>query len=717
MKILIVIAAAVGAILLFLLASASANTAMFGRNYPLLLGLNAVVVVALLALVVVQLRTLLREYRQGVFGSRLKSRLLLMLALMAVLPGALVYGVSLQFAMNSIESWFDVRVDSALEGGLDLGRNVLDNQLTELTSKARDMALDLGDSGAMRVAQINRLREQAGVQTATLLTASGQVLASSSSDPGKLLPDLPSAAQLRQGRVGRGLSQVEDDAATGLTLRVLVPVTGNALTMDARVLQLTQPVPPAIARSAASVEAAYRDYQELSLGRQGLKRIYTLTLTLTLLLALFAAIALAFFLARRLAAPLLILAEGTRAVAAGDFTPRAALETHDELGVLTQSFNRMTRQLDDARRQTEQHRGEVEAARAYLESVLANLSAGVLAFDHDFVLRASNRGASAILDDDIDALQGAPLADWQGRTALREAIRDGFAESAAQGVRGREWQRQVDIERSGGTPQVLLLRGSTLPAAGGGGFVVVFDDITQLIAAQRTAAWGEVARRLAHEIKNPLTPIQLSAERLQQKLAGKLDADSREMLDRATQTIVNQVEAMKNMVNDFRDYARSPPAQLQPLDLNALVMEVLGLYETSRVRIVTALAPKLPRVAGDATQLRQVIHNLLTNAEEAAEDPTNPADVTKAVTTTPEILIVTRREDNGVLLAVSDNGCGFPARILAQAFEPYVTTKDKGSGLGLAIVKKIVDEHRGDIRIANHKPRGAEVVIRLPLAA
>jgi len=713
MRILIIVAAAIGAILLFLLASASANTASFGRSYPVLLGLNAAVVAALLVLVVVQLRGLWREYRLGVFGSRLKSRLLLMLALMAVLPGAVVYGVSLQFAVNSIESWFDVRVDSALEGGLELGRNVLDGQLAELTDKARGMALDLGDAGvanALRVAQINRLREQAGVQTATLLSASGQVLASSSSDPNKLLPDLPSTAQLRQGRQGRGLSLVEGDATTGLTLRVLAPVTGSALTMEARVLQLTQPVPPAIARSAASVEAAYRDYQELSLGRQGLKRIYTLTLTLTLLLALFAAIALAFFLAKRLAAPLLILAEGTQAVAAGDFTPRAALESDDELGVLTQSFNRMTRQLNDARRQTEQHRGEVEAARAYLESVLANLSAGVLAFDRDFVLRASNRGASAILDDAIGALEGVPLDDWQGRTALKEAIREGFGESGAQGqgVKGREWQRQVDLERGDSTPQVLLLRGSTLPAAGGGGFVVVFDDITQLIAAQRTAAWGEVARRLAHEIKNPLTPIQLSAERLQHKLAGKLDADSRELLDRATQTIVNQVEAMKNMVNDFRDYARTPPAQLQPLDLNGLVMEVLGLYETSRTRIVTALAPHLPRVAGDATQLRQVIHNLLTNAEEATQD---------AGVSGPEILIVTQHEEHGALLVVSDNGSGFPAQIMARALEPYVTTKDKGTGLGLAIVKKIVDEHHGEINIANRQPRGAEVTIKLPLAA
>jgi nitrogen fixation/metabolism regulation signal transduction histidine kinase len=715
MKIVAVIAAAIGAILLFLLASASANTALFASNYPLLLGLNLVIAIALLTLVVVQLRTMWREYRERVFGSRLKSRLLLMLALMAVLPGALVYAVSLQFAMSSIESWFDVRVDSALEGGLNLGRNVLDSQLTELTSKARDMALELGDGGAspaVRATRLNRLREQAGVKTATLLSPSGQVLASSLGGLDKMLPDMPSPGQLRQGRQSRGMAQVEGDASSGLTLRVLVPVTSSEMNMEARVLQLTQSVPPSIAQSAASVEEAYRDYQQLSLSRQGLKHIYTLTLTLTLLLALFAAIALAFFLAKRLVAPLLILAEGTQAVAAGDFSPRAALETRDELGVLTQSFNQMTRQLDEARRETERHRGEVEAARAYLASVLANLSTGVLAFDGNFVLRAANRGASAILRDTLDDLEGKMLSDWPGHAVLRMAIRDSFTEVDPGVAEGHEWQRQIDIEHPDGSTQVLLLRGSTLPQGGGGGYVVVFDDITQLIAAQRSAAWGEVARRLAHEIKNPLTPIQLSAERLQQKLADKLDPEAQLMLNRATQTIVNQVEAMKNMVNSFRDYARTPPAQLQPLDLNALVTEILGLYETSRAHLVTDLARDLPRVLGDATQLRQVIHNLLTNAEEAAEDGLGKTEQT-------EILIVTQSAEkrSGVLLSVRDNGSGFPAHILANAFEPYVTTKSKGSGLGLAIVKKIVDEHNGEVRIANMQPHGAEVTIRLPLAA
>jgi len=718
MRIFVIVAAAVGSILLFLLASASANTALFANHYPLLLGLNGVVVLALLALVAVKLQLLRREYRQGVFGSRLKSRLLLILALMAILPGVVVYGVSLQFAVHSIDSWYNVRVDSALEGGLNLGRTVLDAQLAEVSEKARNMALDLADGNPVRPSQLNRLREQAGMQTAAVFSTSGQVLASSTGDLAQLLPSLPTMMQLRQARQGRGISLIEGDATAGLTLRVLVPVSSglsNVLSLETRVLQLTQPVAPSIVKSMESVEAAYRDYQELSLGRQGLKRIYTLTLTLTLLLALFAAIALAFFQAQRLAEPLLILAEGTQAVAAGDFTPRAVLETSDELGVLTQSFNRMTHQLDDARRETERHRGEVEAARAYLESVLVNLSTGVLAFDRNFVLRAANRGACAILKLDEAAIVGRTISEWPNHEIFKAAISEGFGASAAgtgtingNGARQAEWRRQVETGHPNSMPQVLLLRGSPLPEVGGGGYVVVFDDITQIIAAQRSAAWTEVARRLAHEIKNPLTPIQLSAERLQHKLADSLDPAGRELLERATLTIVNQVEAMKNMVNDFRDYARTPPAQLCSLDLNTLTKDVLSLYETSRARIVAKLAENLPHVMADATQLRQVIHNLLANAEDALAEEV--ADMQ------PEIVVSTRSNEQGVELQVSDNGSGFTPQILARAFEPYVTTKSKGTGLGLAIVKKIMDEHQGEIRIANRIPRGAEITLRLPSA-
>ncbi len=697
MRVALAVVAALGAILLFLLASASANTALFAENYPWLLAINGIAAVAMVVLVGLKLRRLRRDFRNGVFGSRLKSRLLLMLSLMAVLPGALVYGVSMQFAVKSIDSWFDVRVDAALEGGLNLGRSVLDTLQAELLEKARGAALDLGDDAFVSPSRLNRVREQAGAQSATLMTLSGQVLGSSSGELGNLLPSVPAPSQLRAARSGRGLALIGEAEGGGLMVRALAPVSGGGLNVEPRILQLTLAVPLSIAKSAESVEAAHRDYQELQLGRVGLKRIYTLTLTLALLLALFAAIALAFFLAERLARPLLILAEGTQAVASGDYTPRATVEASDELGVLTHSFNSMTHQLSEARAQAEHHRLEMEAAQAYLESVLANLSAGVLAFDMRFRLRAANRGATAILGDDLAGFEQMRLQEWPRHETLAGAILGGFAR------RGDEWQEQLEIARPDGMPQALLVRGTALPAGGGGGYVVVFDDITRLIAAQRSAAWGEVAQRLAHEIKNPLTPIQLSAERLQLKLADQLTGASRELLDRATQTIVNQVEAMKNMVNDFRDYARTPLPQLAPVDLQALLGEILGLYENSAAAIAAPPAPTfVPPVLADANQLRQVLHNVLTNAQDAL------GGVAEA-----RITIAVVQDAARARLTIKDNGPGFPPQILSRAFEPYVTTKSKGTGLGLAIVKKIVDDHGGEIRLANNN--GGEVSIWLPL--
>ncbi len=701
MRVLIIVAASFGGILLFLLASASANTALFARHYPWLLGLNASVTLALFALIVWQVRALWQEHRAKVFGSRLKLRLMLIFGLMAVLPGMLIYAVSVQFVTKSIETWFDVRVENALESGLSLGRGALDSLLDDLAEKGRAMALDLGEqTEPQRRMALSRLREQNGVQFVALFTTNGQLLTTATSDLGTFMPAQPTLEQLRQARVGRGYREIESAGGKDLVLRVLVPVSPVGLGGETRILQLTQPVPSGLALNADRVQEVYRDYQELSLGRQGLTRIYAMTLTLTVLLALFAAIAAAFVLARRLSAPLSILAEGTQAVAAGDFTPRQAIYSRDELGVLTQSFSQMTRQLDEARRDTERHRAEVESARAYLESILANLSAGVLVFDRRFVLRTVNQGAQTILNDDFAGLLAQNVDDWPREQQVGQAIREAFAEHGR-----KEWQTQIELDRSGALPQILLLRGTQLPEGSSGGYVVVFDDVTRLVAAQRSAAWGEVARRLAHEIKNPLTPIQLSAERLQIKFADKLSGADAEMLNRSTQTIINQVQAMKRMVNEFSDYARMPAPDLASLDFNALIVEVLGLYETSRASIKAELAADLPPVLGDASQLRQIIHNLLRNAEDA-QDGFDEA----------RIVIATRVADGMAELEVSDSGTGFPVEIMARVFEPYVTTKARGTGLGLAIVKKIVDEHHGRISINNRQPIGAEVSIRLPLA-
>ncbi len=698
-RILLVVAAALAAISLFLLTSASSNTDLFAGSYPYLLALNGVLVVALAGLVGVQLRDLWREYRERQFGSRLKARLVLTFALMGVVPGLVVYAVSLQFVVRSIQSWFDVRVESALEGGIALGQNAIDYLVSQVSDKAKDMVLELEGVELVSPLLLNRLRERATVGSTTVMAANGQILATAADATAGLIPDLPSINQLRQARLGREFHVVESQPDGRLVIRVIVPIPLRTLAGEPRLLQLTQAVPETFGLHAEAVQEAYREYQQLVLGREGLNRIYTLTLTLTLLLSLLTAVAAAFIIARRLAAPLLILAEGTQAVAEGDFSPRQALPAKDELGVLTQSFNRMTRQLEDARAAAQRNGAAVEAARAYLESVLANLSAGVLAFSADGRLRAANHGAMQVLGDTLTGFEDIALAEWPRLEQFRNALLDGFDTHEG------DWHTQIELSVKDSTPLTLLIHGSRLPEASGGGLVAVFDDVSHLVAAQRTAAWGEVARRLAHEIKNPLTPIQLSAERLAFKLADKLDDSSRAMLERGTTTIVNQVEAMKNLVNAFRDYARLPAPKLSAFDLNALIGEVLELYESAAALIRLELSPGLPRVQGDASQIRQVIHNMLQNAQDAL------AGIDDA-----EVHVITQREGERVLLLFRDNGPGFPAEVLAHAFEPYFTTKSRGTGLGLAMVKKIVDEHGGDVRLGNRDGSGAEVRIRLRLA-
>ena len=700
----LILCVGLGAVALFLLATASANTMLFAEQYPLLLVLNGAVVLMLTALVVYQLLTLRRKLKSGVFGAKLTLRLVLLFALMAVLPGALIYGVSVQFLARSIDSWFEVRVDKALEGGINLGRGALDGLLKDLTAKADAMALELSARPAPeQPAVLNALREQAGAQEAILFGERGKPLTLSGGERPGLLPELPGTAAQRELRLHGAYGAIEAIPDKGLYLRVLVPVPSGGAAP--RVLQVLQLVPAQLARDAEAVRTGYGQYQELLLSRRGLKRLYGVTLTLTLLLSLLSAAALAFVLSDRLSAPLGVLVEGTRAVASGDFSQRAAVDSRDELGALSQSFNAMTLQLAEARAQAERHQAALAQAKAYLESVLANLSAGVLAFDEELNLRAANRSAGVILGVDVAPLIGVAVAHWSGPGAKLAELGRQIA-SAFERAGETEWEQQVERPLQGHT-QLLLLRGTRLPQGTAAGSVVVFDDITHLAEAQRAAAWAEVARRLAHEIRNPLTPIQLSAERLQMKLAGKLAEAEAEVLARSTQTIVNQVAALKNMVDAFSQYARTPEPIMSELDLNALTREVLTLYEPSLGGAVRLeLAAGLPALVGDAAQLRQVIHNLLQNTQDAL-----------AGTSTPRVVVATEVMGGMVRLTVTDNGCGFPEPVMRRAFEPYVTTKPKGTGLGLAVVKKIVDEHGGTATIANAPPRGACVTILLPVAA
>ncbi len=700
MKYLITLVLLLGAVMLYLLSTASANTPWFSNRLPLLLGLGLALVAVLMLVVGYQLLVLRRRLKARVFGSKLTLRLVLLFSLVAVLPGALVYGVSVQFLSRSIESWFDVRVDTALEGGLNLGRVNLDTMLKDLRSKAESMALVLSERVTPRLPTLlNTLREQASVYEATLLGSDGTLIAFSGTDSAQLVPDLPSPSVVRRVRMQRPYGAIEAVGEGGLQLRVLVPV--NDVSGGTLLLQLVQPVPPQLARDAQTVQETYRDYQELSLSRLGLKRLYALTLTLSLLLALLSALLLAIFFSERLSAPLGILAAGTRAVAQGDFSQRHPVKTHDELGLLTESFNSMTMQLADAQADAQRNQEQVAAAKTYLESVLGNLSAGVMSFDAELRLRSVNPSAEQILGTDFGALLGIRPGEWPQRDARLLTIGDAVQETLDEARDGAR-EKQVELTVTGGK-QVLLLRASRLASSAEAGMVLVFDDITRLLQAQRYAAWGEVAQRLAHEIKNPLTPIQLSAERLQHRLADRLDQPDGEILLRSTQTIVNQVAALKRMVDAFSQYARSPETDLQALDLNQLVRDVLGLYEASRPALQIDLASELPAVSGDPAKLRQVIHNLLQNAEYAVGE--SPA---------PRILVRTEALDHGARLSIQDNGPGFPEALMARAFEPYVTTKAKGTGLGLAIVKKIVEELNGTIAITNPVGGGALVTITLP---
>jgi nitrogen fixation/metabolism regulation signal transduction histidine kinase len=695
--------AVLGTVFLFLLATASANTQLFARNYNLLLVLNGAMVALLMGLVGYQLWRLRKNLKAGVFGSRLAIRLVLLFALVAVLPGALLYGVSVQFLGKSIESWFDVRVDEALKGGLNLGQGALDYLLKETTNKASQLALTLQEGDAASMPQrLNRASEQAGIYEAALFTSGGGVLGVAGISGSTLTPEPPPAQALRRARLQQPYSAIDQTTDQGMLLRVVVPVNTSDPGEPLRLLQVVEPVPRQLQLDAEKVQAGYRDYQEITFSRVALKRLYALTLTLTLLLALFSALGLAVVLSEQVSGPLGLLAEGTRAVAQGDFSRRHPVQSRDELGVLTESFNTMTAQLAEARQNAEESRNAIETTNAYLESILANLSAGVLAFDSAFRLRTANPSAAVILQQPLADLIDVPLSDW----ARRLSPLAGFAELVADGFRGGrdgQWQRQAEVSVSNHT-RVLLMRGSRLPGEPVAGFVVVFDDVTELAEAQRDAAWAEVARRLAHEIKNPLTPIQLSAERLAVKLEGKLAAADEEALARATRTIVAQVGAMKHMVDDFAIYARqSRPGRMQPVDINALLLDVLGLYENLRPHVSLKLAEGDPVIHGEPTRLRQVIHNLLQNAIDAQADSPEPAY---------DIGLEVRGDE--VALSIGDRGGGFSDDVVRHAFEPYVTTKAKGTGLGLAIVKKIAEEHHGRVTIGNRSPHGAVVTLYLP---
>lgn len=732
----------VGLVVLFVLALIGEGGNFVERHLEALLWLN-VAVAALLVLVILlaALRLAIRT-RQGKFGSLLLIKLAGIFALVGVVPGVLIYTVSVQFVSRSIEVWFDARVQGALDAGIDLGRGTLDTLVSDLGNKTRAAADRLAESrGAPTPLVLERVREQLSAQEVALVGGSGQVLVTASGGGTAIAPERPSPTLLRQARNQRVVSLIEglDEESTATAVQrarvravARLPATDLAFGSEDRFLVVAQPIPPAVASNALAVQSAYREYQQRALARDGLRRMYLGTLTLALILTVFCAVLLAAVLGTQLARPLLLLAEGVKQVAAGDLGAKPVSTSRDEIGGLTRSFAQMTEQLGHAREEVQRGVAQLESARTHLQTILDSLTAGVIVFDAERRIDSVNPGATRILKAPLSAFRGRELKEVPGLEAFAEAVWQRFELHTASPEAGERdhWQDAFDLPAPGSSATSratdaetlsLLLRGAVLPDEGR---LLVFDDISEVVSAQRQAAWSEVARRLAHEIKNPLTPIQLSAERLQFKLESKLGGDDAGLLKRSVATIVAQVDAMKTLVNEFRDYARLPAAKLQALDLNALVAQVLALYGDAieRGRLVAVCAPALPPILGDATQLRQVVHNLVQNGLDAVAER---ADGRVQVST--ELVGGTGADGKGntraVRLAVQDNGPGFSEKVLKRAFEPYVTTKSKGTGLGLAVVKKIADEHGARLRAGNlggaegAPVTGARVSLSFPLPA
>jgi nitrogen fixation/metabolism regulation signal transduction histidine kinase len=702
-------------VLAFMLAIATNNRSFYERHYEWLFWVNVAVAVVLALVIVIALARLLLRLQRGKFGSRLLLKLAAIFALVGVLPGVLIYTVSYQFVSRSIESWFDVKVEGALDAGLSLGRGTLDAQVNDLATKARLAAERLGDSlsggrGDVQPLVLERLREQLSAQDVAIVNSNGQVLMASGGLALSLAPERPSATMLRSARSARVVSQLEglddDNGAGSPSARIralaVVPSSNIELATQERFLLVTQALPASLAANALAVQTAYREYQERYLARIGLRKMYIGTLTLTLILAVFGALLLAATLANQLARPLLVLAEGVRQVSQGDLSAKPVFASRDELGGLTRSFADMTEQLSEARSLVQRSVTQVEGARANLQTILDNLTAGVIVFDREGRIDTVNPGATRIIRLPLSAYRGRRLDEVPGLGAFAPTVWQRFELHASSPEAGERdhWQDSFELQTQTADGRdrdsmTLLVRGAAMPQ---GARLMVFDDITEVVSAQRSEAWSEVARRLAHEIKNPLTPIQLSAERLQHKLEAKLTGTDQAMLVRSVGTIVNQVQAMKTLVNEFRDYARLPAAHLTPLNLNELVTEVLALYATAQEtgHLKAELEADMPLIVGDLSQLRQVIHNLLQNALDAVADQQDGR-----VKVRTEVARSEAGDLRAVRLHVIDNGPGFSDKVLKRAFEPYVTTKSKGTGLGLAVVKKIADEHGARIRIAN----------------
>lgn len=685
-----------------LMSSATQESSELSEMHSWLLVINTLGSIMLLGLVIFNAYSLVRELKKKEAGSRLTTRMVSLFVLLALAPAAIVFYFSVQFLHQGIDSWFNVEIDRAMEDALELSQSSLAQRMNWHIKQTRQIAHQLEDKSDTLIAmEIGSLWSDSGAMEIAAFSSQGRILASSSTNPSEILPHLPDEhvwLQLKQHKEYFAFDPGDNDE---MMVRIILPIDRD----QSRFLQVLYPIPVRVTDLADSIEFAFIRYQEMTFLRNSLKTSFSLILLLVLLLSLLAAIWVAFISIRNIVAPVKELVKGTQAVADGDYRQQLPVMSQDDLGFLVESFNQMTKRIARSSDETRAAGLEVENQRAYLETILANLTAGVISFDAAFHIRTANQAAYRILHIPVSHFVSQTLPNLASQhnelAELLDAIQH-LLEKADD-----IWEQRIVFLGPNGR-QELLCRGTPLFSQDGSrmGAVVVFDDVTDLIQAQKNAAWGEVARRLAHEIKNPLTPIQLSAERLQHKLSKELSEVSAEFLQRGTRTIVQQVEAMKHMVDDFAEYARPSKKHVQKINLIDLIQEVLALYQPSGIIFSTSFASRSVMVEADPVSIRQVLHNLIKNAQEACTSTCHvEIKINKAV----------RNNADYVEFGIYDNGSGLQAEQIETIFEPYVSTKVKGTGLGLAIVKKIIEEHGGVIWVDTSYNAGAGFIIQLPV--
>ena len=703
MKYIITTVAFIGIALLILLAKAISNSELVSSDsFRILLALNIFFIFSLIILIAVQIIRLLRNIKKEITGSRLTLRLVLSFALMGIIPVLIVYLVSVNFLTKSIESWFDVKVESALKGGLTLGQKTIDILMKDIELKGKSIAYSIGNAKPEERNNIlTDLRAKFGIQDAVIFDQDS-IIIEVSSEKNDLIPPIPNIKDLERGGIDF-FGRIEELDGDQIYLKTFTPILSENIMAKRLILQLTQPIPPSIANLALSVESVFDEYQQLTYSRNSLKIIYILTLTLVVLLALLSSVAVSFVISRKFSSPLAMLADATKQISKGNYKKIIPEQGKDEIGVLVSSFNSMTSQLGQATRSSEKDRKRLEVARTFLETILAHLTTGVIVLDDKKIIRLNNIAASKMLINKAKVMDNELMSKVISKNLLFQPLYI-FIESYIDNNKknNREISQEFKLNKDK-QERTIMLQITPLNDTKGKSYVLVIDDISEVTQAQRHSAWGEIARRLAHEIKNPLTPIQLSAERIRHKFENKLSQDDSNILKRSTNTIINQVNALKIMVNEFAEYARPPKIQKDAIRMEELVEEVINLYEIAEV-IEVIKSKNLPIIYADENKLRQVIINLLENSRDALKG-----------TKEPKIIIYINKKIKEVELVVEDNGQGIPDEIIGRIFEPYVTSKQTGTGLGLAVVHKIIEEHGGKIVIERIKNSGTRVKINLKI--